>query len=333
LDRFHRGSVRLIPCALVMAGLISGCDKMALLAPSGTAITFQFPAGTGTGAAATGPSVALNSTISITATVIEQGGTSTGTGAAATSTSAGTPVQNGTAVSFTTTLGTIQPSTATTVNGQVTVQFVTGSTSGTAGITAFSGAAHASLNVTVGNTGAVPRTTLLLAAPATAPAVSTPATFTVTPTAATGAYITDATINFGDGGTLDLGPISAATSVAHLYAKAGTFTVSASATDSTNATAAAVATIVVAPLSSTVSASPTNVTLASGLSILFTVANSPTGASIDHYEWDFGDGSTTSSTGSTQNHAYGITGTFTVTVRVVPMAGASFTITTQCKVT
>ena len=78
------------------------------------------------------------------ATVIEQGVTATppANGAATTTTGApgaGTPVQNGTLVSFTATLGRIEPSEARTQNGQVRVRFIASTQSGAATITAFSG--------------------------------------------------------------------------------------------------------------------------------------------------------------------------------------------------
>ena len=126
--------------ALASLSLASACDKVPLLAPSGSVITLF----------ATAPNVGLNGTIEIVATVIEQGVTATPTappanGAATpggtTSTSgqpgAGTPVQNGTLVSFTTTLGRIEPSEARTQNGQVRVKFIPGGQSGPATITAF----------------------------------------------------------------------------------------------------------------------------------------------------------------------------------------------------
>ena len=55
--------------------------------------------------------------------------------------SAGTPVQNGTVVTFTTTLGRIEPVEARTQNGKVTVKLTGDGRSGTATITAFSGGA------------------------------------------------------------------------------------------------------------------------------------------------------------------------------------------------
>ena len=101
--------------ALALLVVATACDKVPLLAPTGSVISL-FPAAS---------SVPLNGTVEIVATVIENGvastpttSTSTGTGTTGTGTTtpttpttstragAGTPVQNGTLVSFTTTLGT-----------------------------------------------------------------------------------------------------------------------------------------------------------------------------------------------------------------------------------
>ena len=87
--------------------------------------------------------------IYITATVIE-GAASTGTGTTTTTTSVGQPVHDGTQVTFTTTLGTLQPATASTKNGQVTVQLVGDGRSGVARVTAFSGAASSNTSIIVG---------------------------------------------------------------------------------------------------------------------------------------------------------------------------------------
>src|SRR3954447_17538955 len=141
-----------LPIALVL-----GCDKVPLLAPTGAVISL-LPATT---------TVSLNSEINIVATVIENGQSSsttgTGSGGGATTTTsragAGTPVQNGTLVTFTTTLGRIEPSEARTHNGAVTVKLVSGGSSGTATITAFSGGASASTQLKVG-TAAVGRVSL-----------------------------------------------------------------------------------------------------------------------------------------------------------------------------
>jgi hypothetical protein len=137
--------------ALASLSLVSACDKVPLLAPSGSVITL-FPAA---------QSVPLNGEIEIVATVIENGVTATppanGTGGTTTTNQpgAGTPVHNGTVVSFTTTLGRIEPSEARTNNGQVRVKFIASGQSGVATITAFSGGASARIeNLSVGSAAA-----------------------------------------------------------------------------------------------------------------------------------------------------------------------------------
>jgi hypothetical protein len=142
--------------AISILSFATACDKVPLLAPTGTVITL-FPAA---------PSVPLNGQIEIVATVIENGvtaaapttpgtpGTPT-TPTATTSAGAGTPVQNGTVVSFTTTIGRIEPAEARTSNGQVRVRFISTGQSGTATITAFSGGASGKLeNLKVGSAAA-----------------------------------------------------------------------------------------------------------------------------------------------------------------------------------
>lgn len=130
--------------AVALMTFAFGCDKVPLLAPSGTVITL-FPVSN---------TVELNGEVEIVATVIEQGvatpppttppanGTPTTPTTPATPTpGAGTPVQNGTLVTFTTTLGRVDPTEARTSNGQVRVRFFAGNQSGTATVTAFSGGA------------------------------------------------------------------------------------------------------------------------------------------------------------------------------------------------
>jgi hypothetical protein len=111
----------------VLAALLAGaafltvaCEKVPLLAPGGSTITLT--------AAAT--ALPGNGTTDIIAQVIEAGGT---------------PPHSGTLVSFTTSLGSVQPSQQETdVSGKVVVKFVAGGTSGTATITALSGGVSAS---------------------------------------------------------------------------------------------------------------------------------------------------------------------------------------------
>lgn len=157
-----RGSRRLaslsaLLTALASLSLVAACDKVPLVAPSGAVITLF----------ATGQSVPINGEIEIVATVIENGVTAPppatpppangggGTPSATNQAGAGTPVHNGTLVSFTTTLGRIEPSEARTHNGQVRVKLISGGQSGAATVTAFSGGASARLeNFPIGSAAA-----------------------------------------------------------------------------------------------------------------------------------------------------------------------------------
>jgi len=103
---------------IVLAALVAltGCDKAQLLAPTQSTITVSAPTRV----------LASNGTTPITAAVIEQ---------------AGTPVQNGTTVRFTTSLGRLDPVEVQTVNGLAITTFFAGPNSGRAMISATSGAA------------------------------------------------------------------------------------------------------------------------------------------------------------------------------------------------
>jgi adhesin/invasin len=106
----------------VLAGLsvtIGACQKVPLLAPTGSTITLT----------AGSTALSVNGTTDIIAQVLEASGTSP---------------QDGTVVIFTTTLGSIEPTEARTNGGRVTVKFRAGTANGTAIITASSGAASAS---------------------------------------------------------------------------------------------------------------------------------------------------------------------------------------------
>src|SRR4029453_16736109 len=102
----------------------ASCDKVPLLAPTGSVITLF----------ATATTVPSNGSMEIVATVIEQGQstaapttpttpgqtpTTPTTPTSSSSQGAGTPVHNGTVVTFTTTIGRVEPAEARTNNGQV----------------------------------------------------------------------------------------------------------------------------------------------------------------------------------------------------------------------
>src|SRR5262245_27063902 len=97
--------------------LVASCEKVSLVAPSGSSITLTAQA----------TALPANGTTDIIALVLE---------------AAGTPPHSGTVITFSTTLGSIEPDEARTdTSGRVIVKFRAGTNSGTAIINATSGGA------------------------------------------------------------------------------------------------------------------------------------------------------------------------------------------------
>jgi PKD repeat protein len=378
----------------LLAALAStACDKVPLLAPTSSTIRLVSSVGV----------LPLAGSADITAVVIE---------------AAGTPVQNGTVVTFTASLGTFEPREARTQNGQATVRYVAGSTSGKAAISAFSGGTKSEdLEILVGAAGAggvsvsasqtiVPSfggtTTIIATVVDTGgnPLRNTPVAFAATAgslsrstafsddrgeartdlqtnvdttvsasvgagTAAvkgevkitardlpvvsiavvnsaapnmtevgiptifslkqenvtTGSAIRNAVINFGDGGSSPLGPLTGTTSIAHEYARTGFYTVTVTATD-------AVGLVGVSSLALQVTdryAIPVTVTAGApvgGVVQFQATAQLRNNTSIRTVQWDFGDGSGGNvTTGLITTHRYTATGTYRVRVRVIANNG------------
>jgi hypothetical protein len=126
--------VTLVP----LVALAASCQKMPLVAPSGTSMTLVASTNT----------LPVNGAADITAVLIE-GAFSGGDDGASTS-GTGTPVHNGTVVTFLTTLGRIEPGEAKTHAGRATVRLIADGRSGIATVTAFSGAATQTVEVNVG---------------------------------------------------------------------------------------------------------------------------------------------------------------------------------------
>jgi Big-like domain-containing protein/PKD domain-containing protein len=413
-----RLSARIV-LALACAGFMpwaSACDKMPLLAPTGTVITI-FPAAT---------TVPLNGEIEIVATVIENGTTASppatgtpsngGTTTPTTGTSntgAGTPVQNGTLVSFTTTIGRIEPREARTQNGEVRVRFLAGGQSGIAVITAYSGGASGKtpdLKVgtaavervlvtanpqTLGPTGGTaevsarvedttgaglagvpvsfvadagqlnpataitdqngiarttlttsqkakvtanvagktadvtvglnPRTGISITGPATALPAGTPASFTVS--VADTANIRDVLVNFGDGDFQSLGALTKPQTIPHTYTAAGTYTVTATATDASGFTEpvhTAVTVLPAQPPNVLVTASPDPATV--NQTVILRAQVSGNTSTVISYEWNFGAGANPPSFKGSSSQvpvSWSTTGSKFITVRVVQANGVT----------
>lgn len=316
----HR-SVGAAVVALVVLpfALLAACDKVPLLAPTGSVITL-LPVTT---------TVSLNSEVTIIATVIENGqaigGSGTGTG---TRVGAGTPVQNGTLVSFTTTIGRIEPAEARTHNGQVSVRFITAGGSGTARVTAYSGGASAFTDLKVGTAaaGRVIVSTTPQALGANGGSVQVVASVTDEG----GNPLAGVPVSF----TTDRGSLSPSSATTDSAGNA-TATLTTTATAKVSATAgsiksAEVTVTVNARGLSSFTASPS--AASAGVPITFTVTPT-TGANITNVQVDFGDGTTTNlgaiGAATTVPHTYRSAGTYTATARAFDATGDSGSLSTS----
>src|SRR4051794_32132910 len=333
LTRFRRddivlGAVVLLLCVAIPLGVIS-CDKVPLLAPTGTVITL-IP---------TSNTLTLNSQIDIVATVIENGAAAgTGTGST-TSSGAGTPVQNGTVITFTTTIGRVEPSEARTHNGKVTVRLISTGQSGTARVTAFSGGASSAIDVKVGATGA--ERVVMSASPQTLSSSGGSSTITAVIADVGGSGLANIPVTF----TTTAGTVSPPTTVTDANGVA-------TATLTTGATATVTARFAGAPNDAGGGSGATganSVTVTVGTRPLATFAANPTfgpagtpitftvtpasGANIIGGVINFGDGASTQigaiSGETTFVHAYSGAGQFTPTVTATDASGGSQTLQTS----
>jgi adhesin/invasin len=112
-------TLRLYLIAAATIGVVVACQRVPLTSPTGSTITLTIDRNV----------LPINGETTVRAVVIE---------------SAGTPVHNGTVVTFATTLGSLNPPEAKTVNGIATTTFSAGSISGSALLRAFSGGATSS---------------------------------------------------------------------------------------------------------------------------------------------------------------------------------------------
>jgi PKD repeat protein len=178
-------------------------------------------------------------------------------------------------------------------------------------------------SITVGQR---PQPGVSIAANPATPQAGQPVTFTATITqGTTGATTQSVQWDFGDGtqGTLT----GNSTVVVHTYNTPATYVVTAIVTDSTGATGSASTAIVVTPkpTASVLLESIKNPSSISGDAppkFTATVTQLPSGVTVDHFEWNFGDGATRSTTGNSTNHAYTLPGTYTVTVTAVLSDGS-----------
>jgi PKD repeat protein len=164
----------------------------------------------------------------------------------------------------------------------------------------------------------------------TSPTVNAPVTFTAT-VGSGSPPILRFDWEFGDGSAQS----TTSGSVSHVYTSAGQKSVKVTATGTDGATGAAQIIINVAatPLSVTIAASPTSGTVATVFEFTATAlvgGSAPT--NVLRYEWDFGDGTTVTTSGNKTSHVYGSIGTKVVTVKVVLSDSTEATARTEVRV-
>jgi len=313
--------------AITILSFALSCDKVPLLAPTGSVISLF----------ATANTVPLNSEIEIVANVIENGVTQSGSGTTGTpgttttgttTPGAGTPVQNGTLVSFTTTIGRIEPSEARTNNGQVRVKFISGAQSGTATITAFSGGASGKLeNLKVGSAGV--ERVLISASPQTLGPAGGTSTITARVEDVSGTGLAGIPVTF----TTDAGSLSPSSSTTDSLGNATTTLNTSRAAKVTANVAGKTADVSVGlnPRTGITLAGPTT-PVSAGVPATFTVGVGAT-ANIRDVTIDFGDGERRSlgaiSGPTTIQHTYIDAGTFNVSATANEASGFNETVSTD----
>jgi hypothetical protein len=300
LDLFVSRIIIALFGALALVSTVA-CDKVPLLAPTESTITLSVSTTT----------MASNGTALVMATVIEK---------------PGTPVHNGTMVTFTGSLGSFDPPEAPTVNGTATTTFRANGSSGTAKIGAVSGGAKATeVEVRIG--GAAAETVTVRAEPASVSTNGGTAQIVATVTDASGNALPGTGVVFStDAGQLGS---SSATTDGNGEARTTLVTNRTSVVRARVGTKEGQVTINATSVPSTsISFQPSTPLV--GVPVTFTVTPATGGTTsnpIRNIVIDFGDGSSHSfgaiSGAATVTHTYSRAATFVVTATTTDTTGLS----------
>jgi hypothetical protein len=298
-------------CALLATAIgLSACDKAPLLAPNGTVIFLTLGSS----------SVSSSGSVDVVAVLLEQGATSTGGTGTTTTTSAGTPVHNGTLVSFTSSIGRIEPAEARTENGRVTVRFIGDGRSGAATIVAYSGGARSEATLNVG-AAAAERVQVTATALGSSGGTST-VSARVEDTA--GNPLSGVAVQFSTTrGTLS--STSATTNSAGVASVTLTTTSEATVT-ATAGSKSGTATVTPATRSGLSISSPTTIVASAPAQFTFTLSNT---AGVQNVIVDWNDGTTPRpigvQTSNVQTHVFPDAGNYTVTATALMTDGSTET--------
>lgn len=297
--------------ALLLAGLVTtACDSVPLMAPS-------------------------SSTISVTASakIVDAGGTADISAFVAES--GGTPVQNGTMVRFTTTLGRVDPVEVQTKNGLATTTFHAGDVSGTAAVRASSGGistAADALEIVVG--AAAVDTVTVRANPGTVPSTGGTVEVIAAVVGTGGRALANIPVNFAT----SAGSLASVRVLTDGAGEARTQLTTAQDSTITATVGAKSGTVTVtrqpAPIVQTVSLTATSETPVVGVgqrwNFTATLGSTDPSVAAGRFEWDFGDGSTASTNGNTTSHVFTTASQRRiVTVRVTLVNGQTLSATAE----
>ncbi len=305
--------------ALIAAPWTISCHKMPLVAPSGSAMTLVAETNV----------LPVNGETNVIAVILEGGIATTGNNTSVTN-GVGTPVHNGTLVTFTTTLGRLEPSEARTTAGRTTVKLIADGRSGTAKITAFSGAASSTVEIDIGAAGAT--RVAVTANPQSLPYTGGTTTVSARVEDQQGNGLLGVPVSF----STTKGSLSATTVLTNQqgFATTSLYTIAeATVTASTGGSATALNGTVVVTLSPAATIGitpPTNATL--GIPATFTITPGTTGVITD-VTVDFGDGTSPRPLGRVTSatpvqHRFARSGESIVTVRAVDGEGTATTTST-----
>jgi len=303
---------QVLALAATVALASAACDKVPLTAPAGTVITLV----------ATTNVLPINGSTDLIAVLIENGTTGSGTGTNATTTaSAGTPVHNGTLVTFTTSLGRIEPAEARTTNGRVSVTLVADGRSGIATVTAFSGSATQKVEVKIG--AAAAERVALTASPSSVPANGGTATISARVEDANGNPLTGVPVTF----TTTAGTLSTQSSLTNDSGFATTFLSTTAEATVTASSGGKTSTATVRVRSrSTITMTPPSGSVFVGAPATFTVTPG-SGVALTGVTIDFGDGQYLSlgaiSSATVAVHYYTDDGVFQAEVRATDVDGGT----------
>jgi PKD domain len=314
--------------ALVLAA-VSSCDRVPLLAPTGSTITLSAGAS----------SLPLNGTTQVVAYVVE---------------AAGTAPQNGTLVTFTTTLGNMEPAQVETNNGRAVATFHAGTNSGEATITAASGgaavAAADGVKIEIGSA-AVGRVTVS-ANPATVSQFGGSTTITANVMDLNGNALPFAPVSFTTtAGTLSAGVVTTdqtgnaqttlttaqqAMVTASVGAQGGGTTGGGTGSNTGQASGSVTVDIAASPtLVITPPATPPSAGLPASFTFAVTAAAN-NGAAVRNVTVSWGDGATQSlgalSGNAVVSHVYNSPGTYTITADLTDALGTTTSVSTSVTV-